>query len=384
MKETLKAIEDFPDVSFIDSYTPQMLEEEMIAWYKEKKKELTGEPVVLADGDERRLILSACAYFIYHGYQYIDQSGKMGLLKYARKDYLENVGAFKHISRKGAVGANTTIRFQIAAARSVATPIPKGTRMTAGDGVYFETDLYAEIKVGQTYTDVSATCQTAGSAGNEYDVGDINTIVDPVAFIDSAANITKPENGSDIEDDDNLRNRIYIAPATYSTAGPEDAYKALVLEFNPAITDVAITSPSARVVEIMYLLQGGQIPGAESIRGLQEHMSAKNVRPLTDQVKVRAPDTLSCSVNMQYWINQSDAASATAIQKAVTEAVAEYVEWQQAKIGRDINPDELISRVKAAGAKRVKITSPVYTPVLDTQVATVSGTSINYGGLEDD
>lgn len=384
MNETLKAIEDFPDVSFIDSYTPEQLEEDMISWYKEKKKELTGTPVVLADGDERRLILSACAYYIYHGYQYVDQAGKMGLLKYSRNNYLENVGAFKHISRKEAVGSNTTIRFQIAEPRSAATPIPKGTRMTAGDGVYFETDLYAEIEAGQVYVDVPATCQTVGSAGNEYDVGDINTIVDPVAFVDSAANTTKPENGSDIENDDDLRNRIYIAPATYSTAGPGDAYKALAQEFNSAVTDVVVTSPSECEVEIIYLLQGGCIPGQESIKGLQEYMSSKTRRPLTDHVKVRAPDILSCSVNLQYWINQSDSASATTIQGAVATAVAEYATWQQAKIGRDINPDELIRRVKNAGAKRVSITAPVYTLVGDTQVALVSGVTINYGGLEDD
>lgn len=384
MNETLKSIEDYPEISFIENYTIEQLEEDMISWYKEKKKELTGKPVVMASGDERRLILSACAYFIYHGYKYIDLAGKMGLLKYSRQDYLENVGAMKHISRKGAVGANTTIRFTILDARTVATPIPKGTRMTAGDNVYFETDEYAEIRIGETYVDVPATCLTTGSAGNEYDIGDINIIVDPVAFVDGASNITKPENGADIEDDDNLRNRIYIAPATYSTAGSEDAYKALVLEFNPSITDVVINSPSERVVEIRYLLDDGQIPGEESIKGLQDHMSSKTVRPLTDLVQVKAPDAMKFKIELTYWINQSDAQSATSIQQAVAAAVAEYSSWQCGRIGRDLNPDELNQRVIAAGAKRVSITSPVYTVIQSTQVASVNGSTVNYGGLEDD
>ncbi len=43
----------------------------------------------------------------------------------------------------------------------------------------------------------------------------------------------------------------------------------------------------------------------------------------------------------------------SAIQTAVQAAVNDYVAWQQAKIGRDINPDELIKRVRDAGAGRI-------------------------------
>lgn len=51
-----------------------------------------------------------------------------------------------------------------------------------------------------------------------------------------------------------------------------------------------------------------------------------------------------------------------------------------------LHPDELQQRVKAAGAKRMRITKPVFTVLEDTQVATLkeSGTNIVYGGLEDD
>jgi len=67
----------------------------------------------------------------------------------------------------------------------------------------------------------------------------------------------------------------------------------------------------------------------------------------------------------------------------VNNAVSEYVVWQKSKIGRSINPSELVRKVMQAGAKRVEVTSPVYTDLNDTQVAVEGSISVTYGGLED-
>ena len=68
----------------------------------------------------------------------------------------------------------------------------------------------------------------------------------------------------------------------------------------------------------------------------------------------------------------------------MNDAVADYILWQKSKIGRDINPDELIQRIKAAGAKRVVIASPGYTVINNESVAVCQSQTITYGGLEDD
>jgi phage-related baseplate assembly protein len=87
---------------------------------------------------------------------------------------------------------------------------------------------------------------------------------------------------------------------------------------------------------------------------------------------------------LTYYISKDNAAFATSIQSAVNAAVADYNIWQKSKIGRDINPSELNSRIQQAGAKRAVITSPVYTVVLEAQLA-ISGTiTVTYGGLEDE
>ncbi len=384
MTDDLKPVREYPDISFIDNYTVSRLEEDMLAWFREKRKELTGEDTVLGEADDRRILLQTGAYFIYQGYMFADDAGKMGLLKYSRGDFLENLGALKHIYRKPAAGATTTIRFVSGEPRENATGIPQNTRITAGDGVYFSTDEYGEIRSGELSVDIGATCMTPGSAGNRYEAGDISVIVDPVPYIDSAYNITRPENGTDTENDESLRQRIFMAPSAYSTAGTGDAYRYFVKQFNPDITDVLVTSPEECVVEVRYLLAGGEVPGEESVRALEEFLSDPTIRPLSDRIRVMAPDLVKYGIDFVYYINRSDRERAGVIQKAVSEAVEGFRLWQRTKMGRDINPMELIRLVMAAGAKRLEVSFPVFTVVPEAAVASLESEHISYGGLEDD
>ena len=380
----LKSIKEYPEISFMKNYTMEQLADEMLSWFKEKRKELTGEDIVLGKADDRRIMLLAGAYFIYQGYMYMDDAGKMGLLKYSRGDYLENLGALKHIYRKPATPSTTTLRFEITAPRTTTINIPRGTRVTAGDGVYFATTKYEEIKIGNTFVDIPAVCTTTGAGTNNYDIGDISTIVDLIAFVDRAKNITKPENGADIETDESLRQRIYIAPASYSTAGSIDSYEYFARQYSADITNVRIISPSPGVVEIRYLLRGGVIPEAESIKGLKEYLSCSDIRPLTDKVEVIAPAQVKYTLNLTYYINSSDQSRANTIQGKVTEAINEYITWQRSEIGRDINPDVLKQKIIEAGAKRADIISPIFTVVDSNSVAGVETQTVTYGGLESD
>lgn len=384
MNDELKPVREYPDISFIDNYTMERLENDMVGWFLEKRKELTGEELVLGEADDRRILLQTGAYYIFQGYMYADDAGKMGLLKYSRGDFLENLGALKHIYRKPAAGATTTMRFRTSEPRDTTTGIPRGTRMTAGDGIYFSTDEYGEILAGELYVDIASTCTTPGSLGNRYEVGDIGTIVDPVPYIDSASNTTKPENGADTEDDESLRQRIFMAPSAYSTAGTGDAYRYFVKQFNPAVADVLVTSPEECVVEVRYLLAGGEVPGTESIKALEEYLSDPSIRPLSDRIRVMAPAQIGYDLRFTYFINRSDRERAGVIQKAVSGAVEQFKLWQCTKMGRDINPTELIRLVMAAGAKRLVVSAPDFLVVPEGAVASLVTESISYGGLEDD
>lgn len=67
----------------------------------------------------------------------------------------------------------------------------------------------------------------------------------------------------------------------------------------------------------------------------------------------------------------------------MTEAVQSYQSWQR-HLGRDINPTELIAKIREAGAKRVKLTAPADIVVGKTQLPKCTGQTVTYGGLEDD
>ena len=384
MSTTIKALEDYPDISFIDDYTLEQLNTDMLAWFLEKRKDVTGQTIVLGEADDRKLLLMAAAYYMYHLYELTDFAGKMNMLKYSQGDFLENLGAASRISRNEATGATTTLRFSMESARTSATGIPEGSRVTAGDGVYFATDEYAEIPVGSLYVDVRATCTAEGTSGNGYAIGELSHMMDIVPYIDSVENITESEGGQDLESDESLRNRIFLSPDSYTDAGSKGGYEYWTRQFDSNIIDVKVSTPELCEGEIRVLLTGGELPGAEFLSSLEEYLENNEIRKMNDHITALAPTAVSYSLNLTYYISESDKSKAGKVQSLVNDAVADYILWQKSKIGRDINPDELIQRIKAAGAKRVVIASPGYTVINNESVAVCQSQTITYGGLEDD
>ena len=385
MPDEMNAIKNLPDISFIDNKTIDQVRQEMVADYESFISEATGQTVTLERSSVHRMELYAAAAQIYQAMQYIDRQGKQNILKYSYSDFLDNLAIFKGVTRNPATAATTTLRFTLSAERDTATGIPQGTRVSTAGSIYFATDVYAEIPAGSTAVDVPATCTVAGTDGNGFAVGELSTIVDPIPYVASVSNTTATEGGAEIESDDDLAERVFLAPGAYSTAGPEDGYLYHAKAYNAAIGDVVATSnQAAGTVDIVFIMADGSKPGAAMISGLQAYLSGKTIRPMTDKLTVKAPEEVTYSINLTYYINRSDSARAVAIQAAVAQAVEEYKTWQRT-IGRDVNPSQLAAMVMEAGAKRVTVTAPTFAAVAATKVAALTGSAtVTYGGLEDD
>ncbi len=378
------AIADCPDISFIDDKTVDDVKGEMVAAYEGYMSVETGTAYSLPRVHPMRMAIYAVAAQIYQAMQYIDRAGKQGMLKYSYSGFVDNLGLLKGVTRADASPAQTTLRFTASTTRNSATAIPQGTRVATSGGIYFETDEYAEIPALSTTVDVSATCTVAGTDGNGLAVGELSTIVDPIAYVASVTNTTATEGGAEIESDEELAERIFLAPGAYSTAGPEDGYLYHAKQYSASVGDVVATSDQdAGTVDIVFLMDDGTSPGTEMIAGLKEYLQDGNIRPMTDLVTVAAPTEVSYTIALSYYINRSDSARAVTIQTAVAAAVDEYTTWQRA-IGQDINPSKLGALIMAAGAKRVDITTPVHTVVAATSVAKLTTSTVTYGGLEDD
>ena len=305
-------------------------------------------------------------------------------LQYEKEEFLDNLAGNRGVTRQQPAAARTTLRFSVSEAKAYAVSVPEGTRATNGDGIYFRTAEYGEIAAGQTYVDIEAVCTAEGIEGNDFLPGQVSILVDPLPYIKSVENVTTTEGGAALETDRSLAERVYFAPSSYSVAGPDAAYIYWAKTYSSNIGSVKPTSPEPGEVVLYLLMADGSLPGEEITRGLEEYLAGNKIRPMTDLVTVSAPSVAGFSVNAVYYINRSDASAAVTIQQEVQTAVAEYVSWQTGEIGRDINPDELVRRIKAAGAKRVEVASPVFTIVQDAQVAQCTGQSVTYGGLEDD
>ena len=201
----------------------------------------------------------------------------------------------------------------------------------------------------------------------------------------TVSNITKTDGGAGEETEESFRERIYLAPSSYSTAGPSDAYEYWVKQYNSAaIEDVKIHEPTDAIVDIRILLNGGGLPSKAFCDGVFAFLKENPIIPLTDNDKVAAPDVVKYDLKATYYIARSDINNLDSIKENVEAAKDTYLNWQKTKIGRDINPDALTEFVRAAGGKRVVITSPVFQRIPETSVAIDNTIEFVYGGVEDD
>lgn len=337
----------------------------------------------LAKADPIRLFLESVAAVIVQQREIIDHSAKMNLLYYSSGDYLDHIGYLVGCIRKEAAAATTTIEITLSAPMSRPVTIPAGTRVGDEESyAVFAIDESVTILAGNTTATVSATSVSEGTDYNGYAAGEIKTIIDRTAYVSTMINTTVTEGGADREKDDDYRERIRLAPESFSTAGPAGAYEYWVKTASTLIVDVAVISPVPGEVDIYPLLEGGNLPGTELINKIKTILG-DDVRPLTDKVLVLPPETATYDVEVSYYIDEAEQVSESAINEAVEKAVDDYILWQKSKLGRDINPSQLIHGMIKAGAKRVVVTSPEFTEIDGNAVALSDNVTLTYGGLED-
>jgi phage-related baseplate assembly protein len=372
-----------PDFDFVEK-SPEAIKNTIIADYEAAHYQATGERMTLYPGDPRRLFLLSVANSIILQRNLIDWVGKENLLAFASESRLDHLGALLGVTRLPPQRARTTLRFTLSTERETATVIPAGTRaMPNGRTIYFATAETLEILPGELTGDVQAEAMEYGVTANALLPGQINNLVDPLPYVAGVANITASEGGADIEDDENLRERIHLAPESFSNAGSIGAYIFWARSSSQLIVDVGVSSPVPGEVNIFPLLEDGWIPGQEILDAVSAVCNADTVRPMTDLVHVLPPQTVEFDLNVTWYLERSNAAKVIDISGRVNAAVRDWLLWQRSKLGRDINPSELISRMVQAGAKRVEVESPVFSVLAFNEVAVASSETVAYGGIED-
>lgn len=316
--------------------------------------------------------------------------------------------------RPEAKSAECTVRFRITAAQTSAILIPAGTRVTEGslrsgvrgeEKLIWETEEDISVPAGTLYADGLVRCQTPGVAANGIMPGKIDTAVDLWDYIDGCENITVTDGGTDAATDAEFYELMRQSMEAFSVAGPSGAYKYHAMQVSPELSDVIAVNPKkddlgnpidgAGIVEI-YALGPDGFEASETMKAaILEACSADGVRPLTDHVFVKDPILVPYTIDLTYYLPRTSPLGGAAIVAAVNKAVEEYKAWQSAKLGRDINPSQLIGMLMDCGIKRVVVRSPAFTELSDgsfedpsdyrkPQYANCAAVNIVNGGVEDE
>ena len=126
------ALENLPDIDFLVKDLEQIKSEIIRDFEKASGRTLyPGDPLKL-------LLLTFTKYFVLLRNN-IDLSAKQNLLKYAEEGFLENIGALVGVERKNPEAAAVSVRFTLSEKQDSVVIIPKGTRVTCDNKIYFQT-----------------------------------------------------------------------------------------------------------------------------------------------------------------------------------------------------------------------------------------------------
>lgn len=385
-----------PDYQFI-STDPEELERQLVA----KFEEITGRTVHPADLE--KLYIQWVLLIILQERVLTNYTGNQNIPSRAEGKNLEALAELAFMQeRPQSKAATCTMRFHISEPQAFAVLVPSGTRVTdKSQTLVWATleDIY--VNAGETYADTKVQCQTNGTAGNGFVVGQINSIVDPFAYFLYCENVTESDGGTDTATDEEFYRLMRLSMDGYSCAGARGAYIYWAMQESTEIADVAAASPTPGVVKIYVLMNDGTLATEEIKSKVYAACSADERRPLTDQVFVEDAEVVPYDIRFTYYVNQRSNQSGAKIDEAVQGAVEQYIAWQCGKLGRDINPSKLISLLMQTGVKRVDLTAPAFVHLHDgsqalradmsydpaeavPQVARVNRIEILNGGYEDE
>ena len=354
-------------------------------------EKITGRTLLPADPD--RIFISWVAAIICEERVRQNYIGNQNIPSRSGGADLDALGEWIYsLPRPGATAARCTMRFHISEPQETSILIPKGTRVSGGSTVIFSTTEDKYVEIGETWAEVEAVCENAGAIGNDYLPGQINTLIDVdyVLYYVSCENIDTSYGGADEATDKEYFSLMRSSLGAYSVAGPMGAYVHLAKSVSTDIADVKALNDGPGRVAIYALMNGGTPASAEMKAAIEKACRADGKRPLTDYVGAKDPETVEYDLTFTYYIPNDAEASAADIENKVADAVNEYITWQSARMGRDINPSELIYRVKKTGIKRLEVESPVFAKLnygkdgSIPQVAKLVNINITNGGYEDE
>lgn len=286
------------------------------------------------------------------------------LYQFSTAPVLDYIAGLVAVERLPASNAGCTIRFNLVQGHGYIL-IPEGTRVASSDGVSIYS-LVDDIPVPNNINVVEAKvlAEDSGQRNNGYAPGAINKILDPLAFVSTVTNIDTTGGGSDVETDEQLRERIKLAPSQYSTAGSRASYKFHAQSSNPLIMDVSINSHTPGTVSIVPLTDSAETP-TKVLTDVYAACSPEDVRPLTDTVIVSAPVRKDYTIEINITLYED--VDANISKTIITAALKNFIETKRKTLGQDIIRSHIAQICRIDGVYDVEVVAPAENIIIDDE-----------------
>lgn len=343
------------------------------AGYQTAFSTLTGR--TLHEGQPEQMVFDVAAYRETMAAESFNETMRQNVLAFATGTALDFMGEFVGVVRLPASGAITTLTFIGNGGNTAPVLIRSGTRVSTDDGqAVFETTADAILEIAAAGVSVEAACTTLGELGNG---AALTQLLDPYGFVVGFTAAT-PSGGSNGETDEGLRERIFLAPNSFSVAGPANAYKFFAQRAHPSIIDVAVTTPKPGVVRLFPLVAGG-VASQLILDTVEAACNPDDIRPICDNVQVRNPTVVNYTISAALTLYAgTSGAAATA---TVTALLNAYAAERASGLGRDIVREQIIARAMAAGVYGLTLSSPAASVVVPpTGVAICANVTVTIAG----
>lgn len=174
-------------------------------------------------GSEAFHVADVMASYILEHRELIDSNYRMSMVHYAEGEFLDNFGDKNGVHRRGSSPSIGQVTFTRLNTTQNENPIEiaDGSQIATEDAISFIVDGDGEniiIEGGSNSVTVNAICEQEGSYTN-VEANTITLVMGDLGSLVSVNNAERFTGGEDIEDDDEYRARILLAPEEYPING---------------------------------------------------------------------------------------------------------------------------------------------------------------------
>lgn len=225
-----------------------------------------------------------------------------------------------------------------------------------------QADTYDETVLAQAFADAARGMLIAFATGPR---------LDHLAALYAVERLTG-------ETDTALRQRLQLAPHSFSVAGPELAYVFHARSANPDVADATAVSPTPGQVVVTVLSASGNGVPSTAVLDAVRAVVAGPVRPLTDEVIVQAAALVSFAIVARLWVFAGPD-QALILQTALDSLTAHIAASR--KLGRDVTRSSIIAALHVANVQRVELDGPAADMAISSgQIASVTDVDVTIAG----